>query len=75
MAQCSAYRENDLVCSNGFFQVVACREEVKCFACGSPGRIVPHCLKDELPEHWITDDGKPRFAPASSTHSEGVAKP
>lgn len=61
MTKCIAYKEHDLVCANGFFQVLACSQEVKCHSCGAPGHNIPHCLKDELPEHWITDDGKPRF--------------
>ena len=63
--QCSAYRPDSRICSNGFFQVLACRKEVKCFACGRPSEGIPHCLKDELPEHWITEDGKPRFLAAN----------
>lgn len=58
---CSAYREKENICSNGFFQVLACSREVKCFTCGKPSDRIPHCMKDELPEHWITDDGKPFF--------------
>lgn len=61
MTQCIAYRNDDGICKNGFIQVLACRQEVKCFTCGKPSDHVPHCLKDELPEHWVTDEGKPRF--------------
>lgn len=61
MSQCVAYRENTSICANGFFQVLACHQEVKCFMCGKPRANVPHCMKDELPEHWITDEGKPAF--------------
>lgn len=62
--QCIAYRQDDRVCSNGFFQKAFCSGHVGCFSCGaiSDGSL-PHCLKDELPEHWLTDDGKPRFGP------------
>lgn len=77
MTQCIAYRDDDRICKNGFIQVLACRQEVKCLTCGNPSARIPHCLKDELLNHWITEEGKPRFyreaSQVTSTKSGGAA--
>lgn len=62
--QCIAYRETGGICSNGFIQKAFCSGNVGCFSCGSiPESSLPHCLSDDLPDHWLTDDGRPRFVP------------
>jgi hypothetical protein len=66
MAQCSAYRDQSAACSNGFFQKPFCRGQVGCLSCGAISEAsIPPCLKDELPDHWITEGGRPRFVPQS----------
>lgn len=66
MGACIAYiRENGAgFCRNGFFQTGLCWQSEKqsqCPLCRAPDRAIPHCLREELPEHWINDDGSPRF--------------
>lgn len=58
---CSAYRDHQGVCSNGFIQTIYCRQEVKCHACGATSERVPHCMRDDLPQHWLTESGGPVF--------------
>ena len=58
---CIAYRSERGICTNGFIQTVYCHAEIKCSGCGRHSEGVPHCMKDELPEHWLNDDGSPRF--------------
>lgn len=55
--ECVAYRNGEWVCANGFPQLPACHSGVGSFG----ARRLPYCLHDELPEHWINDDGSPRF--------------
>ena len=62
MTECIAYRRNSGICANGFFQTHFCWHGAsKCHGCGRHSETLPHCLKDELPEHWVTDDGSPAF--------------
>jgi hypothetical protein len=70
--QCIAYRAGDRVCANGFFQKPVCHGSVGCWSCGTISeREIPHCLKDELPEHWVTETGLPRLADYALTSSMG----
>lgn len=55
---CSAYRGGG-ICVNGFIQTAACHPS-RC-QCGKWSTSIPHCLKDKLPDHWLNDDGTPRF--------------
>jgi hypothetical protein len=50
--ECSAYRRDAGICANGFIQT---------HFCWFGGPSLPHCLKDELPDHWVKDDGSPAF--------------
>jgi hypothetical protein len=70
--ECSAYRADAGVCANGFFQTRGCWSDIRCLCCGAPPapRYLPHCLKDELPEHWINDDGTPAFLLAQEAGDE-----
>lgn len=62
--QCSAYRDGKSICANGFFQIPACRQEIKCFVCGEPSKRLPYCLREELPKHMVSEDGNTIFAGA-----------
>lgn len=60
--QCSAYDENSMTCSNGFVQKMFCRDGKGCQICGTlSGKATPYCLRDEIPERFITDSGSPVF--------------
>jgi hypothetical protein len=60
--KCSAYRQGSLVCCNGFIQTFSCWGDTACLSCGRhSARLVPHCVKDELPEHWVDEAGRPAF--------------
>lgn len=59
--ECSAYRKGAGICANGFFQTLACKKETSCHACNRPHGSVPHCMRDDLPEHWLTETGAPLF--------------
>lgn len=62
MAECKSYRPGNLVCRDGFIQKLICSGRVGCWSCGQVSdRETPNCLKEELPAHWINDDGSPRF--------------
>ncbi len=58
---CSAYREGEGVCTNGFLQLFVCKSNSGCLHCGAPPKTLPYCLRDELPEHFIKADGSPAF--------------
>ena len=69
---CSAYRDGQFTCANGFMQNIGCRGAT-CWSCGRPSKTVPWCLCEDIPARWLTDDGKPVFyRPA---RSEGGNKP
>lgn len=66
MCECSAYRKNGGICANGFIQK---------HCCWMPSEtMLPYCQYEELPEHWLNDDGSPRFyrpappSPSSMNH-------
>lgn len=58
---CKSYRSADRICADGFIQLPACSGDACCWSCGAPSKIQPYCLRDELPEHWLTDGGEPVF--------------
>lgn len=58
---CSAYREGQALCANGFTQNSACMGAV-CHTCGCAPPKSPVCMKDEVPERLVDDAGKPKFA-------------
>lgn len=60
MSECSAYRPDAGVCRNGFFQRFSCHQASQ--------TDVPYCCRDELPEHWVNDDGSSKF---SEDHPNG----
>ncbi len=61
MTECSAYRRHDGICANGFIQTYPCWGGTECSMCGKPSTKLPHCLRDDLPERWLTKAGKPLF--------------
>lgn len=50
---CQSYQSGH-VCRDGFIQQPFCRD-------GRQGKSQPPCLRDELPDHWITSTGRPAF--------------
>ena len=67
---CSAYLREGGIRRNGFIQTAPCWMSMGCPTCGAPSKAIPHCLRDELPEHWIDERGYPAFKPTRTTHSE-----
>lgn len=62
MNACTAYNPNGSICMNGFIQKPICRGFGACFSCGQwSERSTPYCMQDELPAHWVNDDGSPAF--------------
>lgn len=59
--QCRSYQDG-FTCSYGFVQKPICRGVFGCPHCGRPSDAdVPNCMRDELPAHYVNDDGSPRF--------------
>lgn len=58
--QCSAARPG-FVCANGFIQSPPCHGRGACYACGQPIGKPPACMREELPERWLTEAGAPIF--------------
>lgn len=58
---CSALRDRELTCANGFVQVPFCRDAQACSHCETPNGKTPYCLRDELPNHFVSDSGMPMF--------------
>jgi hypothetical protein len=61
MSQCIAYNRNGGICRNGFIQRHGCWAGYA----DTLRRYLPHCLQDELPDHWVDESGKPKFRPAT----------
>jgi hypothetical protein len=60
--ECQSFRSGDLVCKDGFIQTPYCRGYAGCHACGHiSDRLVPACLKGEIPERFLTESGLPIF--------------
>lgn len=71
---CIAYHRNSSVCANGFVQTHFCWfGPVKCSQCGEISRSLPNCLREEIPVHFVTDNGSPRFYRQSPASPEGSA--
>ena len=51
--QCQSACLKDFTCKDGFIQVAQCK--------GFEGSTIPYCLRDDLPVHFINEDGSPRF--------------
>jgi len=63
--ECSGYRPREYTCAHGFVQTFACS------AGNANGRQLPWCMRDDLPDHYITEDGLPRFALIAQGDSHG----
>jgi hypothetical protein len=58
---CQSYQDG-YVCRDGFIQKPFCRGYAGCWHCGSISEAsLPHCLRGELPDHWITESGESAF--------------
>lgn len=49
---CKSYQHKELTCKDGFVQLLACWNDFK---------VIPYCMREELPVHFINEDGTPRF--------------
>jgi hypothetical protein len=58
---CSAYVPNSFACKNGFIQRGICSMGPINFFPVAVDKSLPLCLREELPEHMVTDSGLPRF--------------
>lgn len=59
---CSSYEPNSSFCKDGFIQKPFCSGRGACHACGSYSQeSLPYCLSDELPLHFIKNNGSPIF--------------
>lgn len=68
MNECQSYRRDSFICSDGFVQNIACSRLLICDACWMPSKKIPACLRDELPAHWVTESGAPRFYLEDKSH-------
>jgi hypothetical protein len=60
--QCASYNDKGQVCRDGFIQKPFCSGHGACHVCGHVSeRALPYCLRDELPAHFVKDDGTPAF--------------
>lgn len=60
--ECKSYQRDSLTCAAGFVQMPLCSGRGGCYACGHVAdKHVPYCMRDEVPEHMVKDDGYPRF--------------
>lgn len=66
--KCSSHtskRSGD-ICADGFVQTFGCWGPV-CHSCGvSSGKYIPHCMREDLPEHFSKEDGSTIFYPRPS---------
>lgn len=61
--KCTASRPG-MICANGFVQKPFCDGHGACHACGHiTDDAMPYCLRDELPAHFVDENGKPLFVP------------
>ena len=61
MSACQSYREG-FVCADGFIQKPICHGHAGCPHCGNMTKAAtPHCQSEDLPAHWLKNDGGPRF--------------
>ncbi len=58
--QCASYKKSGQVCADGFVQLLFCAGKTTCDECGKVGKL-PYCLRDELPKHFVNEDGSPRL--------------
>lgn len=51
---CKSHIQGELTCKDGFVQRYSCWNQ-------EMTKDIPFCLRDELPIHFINEDGTPRF--------------
>lgn len=63
--ECQSYIRGSRVCKSGFFIKGICMGlPVGCHACSSVSvEETPNCQKDDLPDHWINENGEGAFQP------------
>ena len=54
MSECSSYQRGRGICRSGFLQRHSCWHESH--------TDTPYCCRDQLPEHWVNDDGSSKFS-------------
>lgn len=69
---CSSYRIGEMICADGFIQRFTCWNQNGCVHCGKPAspKYQPYCLRDDLPDHFVTESGAPRFYKLSGDGSK-----
>lgn len=61
---CKSYRRGESICADGFFHKAICSGHAGCVMCGRISeQATPWCMRDELPAHWLNEDGSTRFYP------------
>lgn len=69
---CQSYQPSKQICADGFPQRAICSGRAGCLICDSLHKTsLPHCLSDELPTHWLNDDGSIVFYRLRSALSRG----
>lgn len=64
---CISYRDG-AICEDGFVQKPICHGHAGCPHCGHvTDAATPNCCRDELPIHYIADNGDARYY-RGSTH-------
>jgi hypothetical protein len=62
MNPCSSYRPGEFTCRDGFIQTLPCfKDPGGCASCGEP-RKRPWCMREDIPQRWLDEAGRPRFA-------------
>lgn len=62
METCKSYDPKSRICADGFAQRDFCSGHAGCLFCGHvSSRHLPYCMREELPAHMATDDGRPLF--------------
>lgn len=61
VGRCRSFRPG-ITCADGFVQKPFCSGRAGCHACGHiSDSSLPYCTRDEVPEHFVRDDGSPLF--------------
>lgn len=63
---CKSYVVHEMVCLDGFPQLANCRDPQVTTCCGKYRGMAPHCMREDLPEHFLRDNGGPRLYPRPS---------
>lgn len=59
---CRSHDPRSTTCRDGFIQKPFCHGQGGCIQCGNIAtKSIPYCLRDEVPAHFVKDDGSPLF--------------